>query len=63
MNSTQFSLSVIAIIEALVIIMTSTVVAQAFAIKRFYNCMTDIANEYGKLTIDNNIIVVGHGLE
>ena len=32
-------------------IMTGTVITPAFAIKRFYNCMTDIANEHEKLTI------------
>jgi hypothetical protein len=33
--------------------MTGTIVTPAFAIKRFFNCMTDIANEYGKLTVDD----------
>ena len=27
--------------------------AHAFAIKRFFNCMTDVANKYGKLTIND----------
>jgi hypothetical protein len=53
MNSTHTSLTVIAIIAALVIIMTGTIVTPAFAIKRFFNCMTDVANMYGKLTIDD----------
>jgi hypothetical protein len=46
-------LSIIAITAALALIMASTVVTPAFAIKRFFNCMTDIANEYGKLSIDD----------
>jgi hypothetical protein len=53
MNPNNISLTVIAIIAALAIMMASTVIAPAFAIKRFYNCMTDVANKYGKLTIDD----------
>ncbi|MGB7956799.1 MAG: hypothetical protein WCF23_22730 [Candidatus Nitrosopolaris sp.] len=31
--------------------MTSTFVVPAFAIKRFFNCVTDVANKYGKLNV------------
>ena len=37
----------------LALILTSTFVVPAFAIKRFFNCMTDVANKYGKLTVDD----------
>ena len=46
----------IAIIAALALVMASTIIvtpAPAFALKRFYNCMTDIVNKSGKLTIDD----------
>jgi len=42
--------AIIGIAAALAFIITSTV-TPAFAIKNFFNCMTDIANEHGKLTI------------
>jgi hypothetical protein len=32
---------------------TSTVGVPAFAIKNFLNCMTDIANQHAKLTVDD----------
>jgi len=35
------------------VIMTSTIVTQVFAIKYFFNCMTDSANRHGKLTLDD----------
>jgi hypothetical protein len=38
---------------AITVIMTSTIVTQAFAIKYFFNCMTDLANRHGKLTLDD----------
>jgi hypothetical protein len=41
------------IVVSLAVVMTSTIVIPAFAIKRFFNCMTDIANEHGKLTVDD----------
>ncbi len=47
------ALTVIAILTGLALIATSTIVTPAFAIKRFFNCMTDVANKYGKLTIDD----------
>jgi hypothetical protein len=47
-------ITVIAIAAALAVVVTSTLVTPpAFAIKRFYNCMTDIANGHGKLTIND----------
>ena len=47
------TLSVIVILTGLALIATSTIVIPAFAIKRFFNCMTDVANKNGKLTIDD----------
>ena len=46
----------VAIIAALALVMASTIIvtpAPAFALKRFYNCMTDIVNKSGKLTVDD----------
>jgi hypothetical protein len=43
----------ITIISASAIIMTSLIVSPAFAIKRFFNCMTDDANKNGQLTIND----------
>ena len=53
MNPTHTSLGILAIITALALIMASIFVTPAFAIKRFFNCMTDVANKYGKLTVDD----------
>lgn len=53
MNSTHRSLSVIAIIAALALIMASTFVTPAFALKRYVNCMTEIANKAGELTLQD----------
>jgi hypothetical protein len=53
MNSTHSSLSVIAIIAALALIMASTFVTPAFALKRYFNCMTEIANKAGELTLQD----------
>jgi hypothetical protein len=53
MNSTHRSLSVIAIISALALIMASTFVTPAFALKRYFNCMTEIANKAGELTLQD----------
>lgn len=47
------ALSVIVILTGLSLITTSTFVTPAFAIKRFFNCMTDVANKNGKLTVDD----------
>jgi len=53
MKPVHTSLTVVAIVLALAIIMTSTIITPAFAIKRFFNCMADVANKYGKLTVDD----------
>lgn len=47
------SLTFIAILAAMTLVMTSSIVSHAFAIKRFFNCMTDIANKHGELTVDD----------
>ncbi len=44
--------AIIGVASGLAIIIASTV-TPAFAIKNFFNCMTDIANEHGKLSIDD----------
>ncbi|MGB6532434.1 MAG: hypothetical protein WBF33_30405 [Candidatus Nitrosopolaris sp.] len=44
--------AIIGIVAALTFVITSTV-TPTYAIKNFFNCMTDIANEHGKLTIDD----------
>lgn len=41
----------IGIATAIIAIMTSTIATPVFAIKFFFNCMTDKANEHGKLTL------------
>jgi hypothetical protein len=46
-------LTAVGIATAITVIMTSTIVTQVFAIKYFFNCMTDIANRHGKLTLDD----------
>jgi len=53
MNSTHRSLSVIAIIVALALIMASTFVTPAFALKRYFNCMTEIDSKAGELTLQD----------
>ncbi len=45
------SLLVIALISVVTLITTSIFISPAFALKRFFNCMTNIANKTGKLTI------------
>ncbi len=45
------ALSIIALLTGLALITTSAIVTPAFAIKRFFNCMTDIANKHGKLDL------------
>jgi hypothetical protein len=46
-------LTAVGIATAATVIMTSTIVTQVFAIKYFFNCMTDSANRHGKLTLDD----------
>jgi hypothetical protein len=45
--------AIIGLVAAIAIVMTSATVTPAFAITFFFNCMTDIANEHGKLTLDD----------
>ena len=51
MMLSQTRLLLIVISAGLTLIMASTIVTPAFAIKRFFNCMTDIANKHGMLGI------------
>jgi uncharacterized protein YdgA (DUF945 family) len=53
MSRPSTTLSIIGIVAALALVTTSTLAVHAFAIKRFYNCMTDVANKHGQLTIDD----------
>ena len=53
MKSTYTSLSIIAIIAAFALITASTFVTPAFALKRYFNCMTEIANKAGQLTLQD----------
>jgi hypothetical protein len=46
------ALSVTVLLTGLAVITTGTIVTPAFAIKRFFNCMTDVANKHGKLDLD-----------
>jgi hypothetical protein len=46
-------LSIIAVIAALALVMASAFVTPAFALKRYFNCMTEIANKTGKLTLED----------
>jgi hypothetical protein len=45
------ALSIIVTLTGLALITASTIVTPAFAIKRFFNCMTDVANKHGKLDL------------
>jgi hypothetical protein len=49
----QTSLLVIGLLSIVTLITTSILISPAFALKRFFNCMTNIANKTGKLTIDD----------
>ena len=44
-------LEVIAIVTALSLIVAGAFVTPAFALKRYFNCVTEIANKSGKLTL------------
>lgn len=44
-------LGVIAIVSALSLIVASAIVTPAFALKRYFNCVTEIANKSGQLTL------------
>jgi hypothetical protein len=52
-HQTYTTLTTIGILATLALILTSTFVVPAFAVKRFFNCMTDVANKYGKLSVDD----------
>ncbi len=49
----SLSLAIIGLLMTFSLVLASTVVTPAYAIKRFFNCMTDVANKYGKLTIND----------
>src|ERR1700739_1287463 len=51
--STQRSLCIISAVSAMAVVLTGTIVTPTFAIKNFFNCMTDRANEHGKLSLDD----------
>ena len=53
MKSTHTSLTIIVIIAGLALITASTFVTPAFALKRYFNCMTEIANKAGQLTLQD----------
>ena len=46
-------LTAVGIATAIIVLMTNTIVTQIFAIKYFFNCMTDSVNRHGKLTLDD----------
>jgi hypothetical protein len=46
-------LIVFGLLGVVTLITTSILGSPAFALKRFFNCMTNIANKTGKLTIDD----------
>jgi len=52
-SPTQKSLLTVISMIAVLSVMTSTIVTPALAIKRFFNCMTDVANKNGQLAIDD----------
>jgi len=45
--------AIIGLVAVIAVVMTSTIVTPAFALTFFFNCMTDIANETGKLTLND----------
>jgi hypothetical protein len=47
------SFVVFGLLAVVTLITTSLLVSLTFALKRFFNCMTNIANKNGKLTIDD----------
>ena len=53
MNRPSTILSIIGVVAALTLVTTSTFAVHAFAIKRFFNCMTEVANKHGQLTVDD----------
>ena len=53
MKSRHTPLSITAVLTAFALLMASTSVTPAFALKRYFNCMTEIANKSGKLTLED----------
>jgi hypothetical protein len=53
MKSIHTSLSIMAIIAAFALITATTFVTPAFALKRYFNCVTEIANKAGQLTLQD----------
>lgn len=53
MKSIHTSLSIMAIIAAFALITATTFVTPAFALKRYFNCVTEIANKSGQLTLQD----------
>jgi hypothetical protein len=53
MKSTHTSLNIIVITVAFALITASIFVTPAFALKRYFNCMTEIANKSGQLTLQD----------
>jgi hypothetical protein len=47
------TLAIFAIVTAVALITASTIIIPAFALTRYFNCTTGIANKTGKLTIDD----------
>jgi hypothetical protein len=45
--------AIFAIVTAVALITASTIIIPAFALTRYFNCTTGIANKSGKLTIDD----------
>jgi hypothetical protein len=45
--------AIIALVAAIAVVMTCTIATPASAITFFFNCMTEIADEHGKLTLND----------
>jgi hypothetical protein len=52
-NKATATLAIFAIVTAVALITASTIIIPAFALTRYFNCTTGIANKTGKLTIDD----------
>ena len=51
--TTERTLCIISAVSAMAVVLTGLIVTPTFAIKNYFNCMTDRANEHGKLTLDD----------
>jgi len=51
--TTERTLYIISAVSAIAVVLTGTIATPTFAIKNYFNCMTDRANEHGKLTLDD----------